>query len=59
MEALQYCNERLGSLSEQTSGFFVWDTNDGNVVLQTTESPDAFLVAMFLTSASIRQLELL
>ena len=36
-EALQYCKERLGSPTEQKTGLFVWDTKDGNVVLQTTE----------------------
>jgi hypothetical protein len=60
MEALQYCKERLGPPSEQRTSFFFWDRNDANVVLQTTtKGADGFLVAMFLTSVSVRQLELL
>lgn len=50
MQALQYCKERLGSPSEQKTGLFVWDTKDGNVVMQTTAAADGFLIAIFLTS---------
>jgi hypothetical protein len=58
-QALQYCTERLGPPSVRKTGFFVWDTKDGNVVMQTTAGADGFLIAIFLTPASVRQLELL
>ena len=58
-EALQYCKERLGSPTEQKTGLFVWDTKDGNVVLQTTEGAEGFLIAIYLTSSAIRKFELL
>lgn len=57
MQAHQYCKERLGSPSEQTTGLVIWDTKDGNVVMQTTEGVDEFGIAIVLTSASVRQLE--
>ena len=59
LEALQYCKERLGSPTEQKTGLFVWDTKDGNVVLQTTEGAEGFLIAVYLTSSAIRKFELL
>jgi hypothetical protein len=59
MEALQYCEKRLGSPTEQKTGLFVWDTKDGNVVLQTGQSADGFVIAMYLTSQAIRKFELL
>ncbi len=58
-EALQFCKERLGSPTEQKTGLFVWDTKDGNVVLQTTEGAEGFLIAIYLTSSAIPKFELL
>ena len=58
-QALQYCKERLGAPAEQKTGFFVWDTKDGNVVMQTRAAVDGFLINIFLTSASVQQLEIL
>jgi len=54
METLQFCNEQLGKSAEQQTGLFVWDTTDGNVVLQTGETDKGFCVSLFLTSLSIR-----
>jgi hypothetical protein len=59
MEALQYCKERLGSPSEESAGRLIWDTKDGNVVLQNAELMGNFQIAIFLTSAAVRQFELL
>jgi hypothetical protein len=59
VEALQYCEKRLGSPTEQATGLFIWDTKDGNVVLQTEESADGFVIAIYLTSQAIRKFELL
>ncbi len=59
MEALRYCKERLGQPSEQTNLLYIWDTEDGNVVLHNKERLGMFNVAIFLTSAAVRQFELL
>ena len=48
--ALTFCTERLGKPAEQRTGFFVWDTTDGNVILQTAECKDGFAVNLFLTA---------
>jgi len=53
IESLRYCTAELGNPSEQRSGFFVWDTSDGNVVLQIAELADGFSVSLFLTSRSV------
>ncbi len=62
MESFLYCRERLGAPSEQTkqkAGLFtVWDTRDGNVVLQASEGQGQFLIAIILTSAAARKFEL-
>lgn len=52
--ALTFCNEHLGKPTEQRTGLFVWDTTDGNVILQTAEAKDWFAVNLFLTSRSVR-----
>jgi hypothetical protein len=58
VEAHQYCKDLLGPPSEKTAKHFIWDTKDGNVVLQTTtKGLDGFLVSIFLTSASVRHFE--
>jgi len=55
METLRFCTEKLGKPSEQKTGLFVWDTTDGNVVLQTAETAEGLAVNLFLTSRSVRK----
>jgi hypothetical protein len=54
MDAFRYCNEQLGQPVEQKTGLFIWDTTNGNVILQAGETADGFVVGLFLTSSSIR-----
>jgi hypothetical protein len=54
METLLYCTEQLGKPSKQETGLFIWDTSDGNVILQTAEIADGFGINLFLTSRAIR-----
>jgi len=54
LKTLQYCSEELGKPTEQRSGFFIWDTTDGNVILQTDEAREGFFVNLFLTSSSVK-----
>jgi hypothetical protein len=54
MTILTYCTGAFGKPTDQRTGFFVWDTIDGNVILQTGEIADEFYVNLFLTSKSVR-----
>jgi hypothetical protein len=55
--ALTFCNEQLGKPAEQRTGLFVWDTTDGNVILQTAEAKDGFTVSLFLTARNVREFQ--
>jgi len=55
--ALTFCCEQLGKPAEQRIGLFVWDTTDGNVILQTVEAQGEFAVNLFLTSRSVREFQ--
>jgi hypothetical protein len=54
MNTLNYCIEKLGKPTEKQTGLFTWDTTDGNVILHTGETVDGLVIALFLTSAAIR-----
>lgn len=53
-ETLQFCTEQLGKPAEQKAGLVVWDTMNGNVVLQTAETEEGVSIGLFLTSRSVR-----
>ena len=55
--ALTFCNEQIGRPAEQRTGLFIWDTTDGNVILQTAEAKDGFAVNLFLTANSLREFQ--
>ncbi len=59
MDALQFCMVQLGEPTKKKTGFFVWDTTDGNVIFQTGETVEGALVALFLTSNSVQKFEML
>src|SRR5438046_197602 len=52
--ALCNCRAELGEPSQQQTGLFIWDTTDGNVILQTGECADGFTVNIFVTSMAVR-----
>jgi hypothetical protein len=54
MQALSYCTEQLGKPAEQQTGFFAWDTSDGNVILQTAETAEGLAINLFETSRAVR-----
>ena len=54
IEALRYCKEHLGKPSSPEIGLFIWDTTDGNVVLQTAEAADGVAINLFITSKEMR-----
>jgi hypothetical protein len=56
-ETFHYCVEQLGKPTEQKTGFFLWRTSDGSVVLKTEETADGFRIWLFLTSSSASHLQ--
>jgi hypothetical protein len=55
MKVLTYCKSKLGEPVEQQTGLFMWDTNDGNVILQSPlETPFGFVINLFSTSRAVR-----
>jgi hypothetical protein len=59
MKTLNYCLENLGKPAKQQTGLFIWDTTDGNVIMQTGEFVDGSNIGLFLTSKAIRGFKLL
>jgi hypothetical protein len=55
--ALTFCNNQLGKPTQQQTGLFMWDTTDGNVILQTVPALDGFAVNFFLTASSVREFQ--
>jgi hypothetical protein len=53
-DTLSYCKQKMGKPSEEKSGLVVWDTADGNVVLQPLDKAGLLGVALFLTSNAVR-----
>jgi hypothetical protein len=57
MAVLQYCTLQLGKPSSQKTGMFIWDTTDGNVILQTGEAAEGLALNLFITSRKVSQFE--
>ena len=51
---LRYCTETLGKPDSQKTGLFVWDTSDGNMILQTAETERGLAINLFVTSRDVR-----
>jgi len=56
-KTLRFLNDKLGSPERQGTRMFVWDTTDGNVILQTVEAIQVFGVNVFLTSQAVREFQ--
>jgi hypothetical protein len=50
----QYCQQRLGKPSEQREALYIWDTADGNVVLQFAKAGGTYTIHLFETSRAVR-----
>jgi hypothetical protein len=57
MATLQSCTQKLGKPSSAETGMFIWDTGDGNVILQTAETAEGLTVNLFLTSSAVKDFE--
>jgi hypothetical protein len=53
-DVMQYCQQHLGKPSEQKETIFMWDTPDGNVVLQFGKVGSTYIINLFETSRNIR-----
>jgi hypothetical protein len=51
LKVLYICKDRLGEISEQETGLFIWDAPDGNLVLSTAPTSNGFEI-MVTASAS-------
>jgi hypothetical protein len=51
---LHYCTEALGKPDSQETGLFVWDTSDGNTILQTAETEQGLAINLIITSRDVR-----
>lgn len=51
---MQYCQQRLGTPSEQQETVYIWDATDGNVVLQLGKDGSTYQLNLFETSSSVR-----
>jgi len=55
--AFKRCDLQLGTPSEERQGLYVWDTEDGNVILQTTFIADSIALNIYVTSGEIRNMK--
>ena len=53
-DVMQYCQQRLGKASEQQEALFMWDTSDGNVVVQFGKAGSTYMINLFETSRAVR-----
>jgi len=53
-EVLAYCAAELGRPSSVKGDSHIWDTSDGNMIVQDAETPAGFLVSVFATSSAVR-----
>ena len=54
MAARQFCIEKLGKPTEQKTGQSIWDTTDGNVILETGKTAEGFAVGLYETSSAVK-----
>jgi len=58
-ETIHFCIKELGQPSEQKGGLIIWDTLDGNMIIQTDEISEGWLVSLFITSSEVRNFKVL
>ena len=52
--AFKACEIQLGTPTEEKQGIFMWDTTDGNVILQTASIIGTVAINIYATSSNIR-----
>jgi hypothetical protein len=53
-DLMQYLQQRLGQPSEQQQTVYIWDTSDGNVVMQFGKVQTTYMINLFETSRAVR-----
>jgi len=56
IDAFLYCKNQMGEPNKQRSEMFIWETMDGSVSFQTTQTAEGFEINLLLTSNAIRHL---
>lgn len=59
MKVLEYCRSKIGEPTEQQTDLFIWDTADGNTILQTAFAGNRYVVNFFSTSRAVENINLL
>jgi len=54
-QVMQLISDSFGKPEERGEGLWMWDADDGNVVMQVSNVMDERRVMIFLTSGSVRQ----
>lgn len=54
MDAFLYCKNQMGEPNKERSEMFIWETMDGNISFQTTQTAEGFEINLLLTSNAIR-----
>jgi hypothetical protein len=50
-----YCQQLLGKPSEQKETIYIWDTSDGNVIMQLGKVESTYMINLFETSRSVKR----
>ena len=54
MNAFLYCKNQMGEPTKQRKEMFVWETMNGDISFQTTETTEGFGINLFLISHALR-----
>ena len=54
MDGFLYCKNQMGEPNKQRSEMFIWETMDGSISFQTTQTAEGFGINLFLTSHAVR-----
>ena len=53
MDAFLYCKNQMGEPHKQRNEMFIWETMDGSISFQTTQTAEEFGINLFLTSHAV------
>jgi hypothetical protein len=53
-DLMLYCQQLLGKPSQQNDLIYIWDTSDGNVVMQLGKVESTYMINLFETSRSVK-----
>jgi hypothetical protein len=53
MNTFIYCKSQIGEPNKQRNEMFIWETADGDISFQTTQTTEGFGINLFLTSHTV------